>query len=169
MFTPISVLMQERGMSKGELTSRTGLNNSTVWSVLKARHRPQKDTLSAIAKALDITVEEVLESLEAEWQLQAAKKLEAVDGILCRLRRHRTPILPELQKQLRYVYWELQKLVKARLSLFENQQRPKQMNEPTVSVAVDDHNSSPAAKPCKFRLKRRKSRKPQTSCSKAIA
>jgi transcriptional regulator with XRE-family HTH domain len=49
-------LRKKRGMTQEDLASKTGLNRVTLARLEQARHQPTLDTLDVIARALGVTL-----------------------------------------------------------------------------------------------------------------
>lgn len=56
----LELLMEDRGISRQELTNRTGISAMTISRYLNAKHTAQIDIIVKIAKALSCTVDELV-------------------------------------------------------------------------------------------------------------
>lgn len=56
----LELLMEDRGISRQELTNRTGISAMTISRYLSAKHTAQIDIVVKIAKALSCTVDELV-------------------------------------------------------------------------------------------------------------
>ena len=56
----LELLMEDRGISRQELTNRTGISEMTISRYLNAKHTAQIDIVVKIAKALSCTVDELV-------------------------------------------------------------------------------------------------------------
>ena len=50
----LAVLRRQRGLSQASLAEMAGISNHTVMNIEKSYYRPTTETISAVAKALDI-------------------------------------------------------------------------------------------------------------------
>jgi transcriptional regulator with XRE-family HTH domain len=56
----IEEIRLKRGLSQGELAKRTGLTQGFIWQVEAGRKEPGKRALVALARALSVSLDELL-------------------------------------------------------------------------------------------------------------
>ena len=55
----LKMILDERGIKNVWLAEKAGLNNSTIGNIIKNRHNPNVEVAIKIAKALNLTVEDI--------------------------------------------------------------------------------------------------------------
>ena len=82
----------ERGMSQAELAQRAGRKRSAIGNYESGVREPDYDTLAALARALDVSVAQLLDDGEDEalWELREDLRREPDRRILFSLARHGT-------------------------------------------------------------------------------
>ena len=82
----------ERGMSQAELAQRAGRKRSAIGNYESGVREPDYDTLAALARALDVSVAQLLDDGEDEalWELREDLRRDPDRRILFSLARHGT-------------------------------------------------------------------------------
>ena len=82
----------ERGMSQAELAQRAGRKRSAIGNYESGVREPDYDTLAALARALDVSVAQLLDDGENEalWELREDLRRDPDRRILFSLARHGT-------------------------------------------------------------------------------
>lgn len=62
MRNQIQKVRQEKGISRDKLSALTGISTSSLYQIEKGRQTPSIDKVIKIAKALNVTIEELFES-----------------------------------------------------------------------------------------------------------
>lgn len=75
LFTSILRLLNERGMTKQQLSDLSGVSISFLTDLTRGKANPSLDTMASIADALGVSVPELLEITDADRQL-----LDAADA-----------------------------------------------------------------------------------------
>lgn len=60
----LETIIAERGLKNVWLANKAGISNSTLGNIIKNRHNPNVEVALRIAKALNMTVEDIWELLD---------------------------------------------------------------------------------------------------------
>ena len=88
----IQALLETREMTRKELCKKTGLTEAAISRYITGKREPKSITLSEIAKALDVTVDELVGT--------ACEQKSDLDGAVCLVARSVDKITPAQKKQL---------------------------------------------------------------------
>ena len=77
LFTNVRRLLLLRGMTKHHLSEKSGVSFSFLMDLLRGQANPSLETMARIARALDVTVSELLELQETDRRL-----LDAADAAM---------------------------------------------------------------------------------------